>query len=201
MKHDDERYAGDFKILNSFAIGNKEIVIGEDMNASDGNFYYVADYRSNEIFGEYYNALVSPDYVEIAKIYSERISEAITVLEKEKFNLNHNIITANKCDPIDNETFVGKIIVIKPTSLCPEYRNECYQIVRCTGGNGAKADGLGTSVFCKDFFSSEDVKFRRASVLGILKEEHYPEWLKNKLALENSDKGKVKKKSHKEVER
>ncbi|UKI35144.1 MAG: hypothetical protein L6V93_12985 [Clostridiales bacterium] len=49
--------------------------------------------------------------------------------------------------------------------------------MRCTGGNGARADGLGTSIFCTELYTGESVKYRRASVLGILKEDCYPAWL------------------------
>ena len=94
------------------------------------------------------------------------------------------------------QTFIGKIIVLKPEILSPEYRNEHYQIMRCTGGNGARADGLGTSVFCTELYTGENMKYRRASVLGILKENCYPAWLTDILESE-----KVKKKSHKEAER
>ena len=42
------------------------------------------------------------------------------------------------------------------------------------------------------------MKYRRANVMGILKEEHYPDWLKSKLKDEQNIQ---KKKKPKEVER
>ena len=195
---EDIRKTGDYTITNSMKIGSREVVLGENMDDKDGRFYFVADFESNEIFERYTNAFVSNDYVEMVGMFAERITEEIEKLKSNRNDLSMNLITKDNCIPINNETFVGKIIVIRPQSLSPEYRNEQYQIVRCTGGNGAKADGLGISVFCKEIFTGEEMKYRRASVMGILKEEHYPDWLKIKLKEEQNIQ---KKKKPKEVER
>ena len=195
---DEVRKARDYIIKHSMQIGGREVVLGENMDDKDGRYYFVADFESNEIFERYTNAFVSNDYVEMAGMFAERITEEIEKLKQNRSDLSMNLITKDDCIPINNESFVGKIIVIRPQSLSPEYRNEQYQIVRCTGGNGAKADGLGTSVFCTEMFTGEDMKYRRANVMGILKEEHYPDWLKNKLKDEQNIQ---KKKKPKEVER
>ena len=186
MNNTNERKAGDYIIRHSMEIGGLEVVLGENMNAEDGKYYLVADYECNEIFERYINAYVSNDYVEVASIYVDRITQEIEKLKLNRTELSMNVITKDDCIPIGNESFIGKIIVIKPNSISPEYRNEHYQIVRCTGGNGAKADGLGTSVFCKELFSGENVKYRRASVMGILKEEKYPKWLIDVLECEKA---------------
>jgi hypothetical protein len=179
------RKAGDYTVINSMKIGGKEFVIGENMKADDGKFYLVADYECNEIFERYVNAYVSSDYVEIAETYAKRICEEIEKLKQSRNNISMNIIKNGACLPIDNETFIDKIIVLKPEILSPEYRNESYQILRCKGGNGAKADGIGTSVFAKEMFTGDDVKYRRANVMGILKKEYYPAWLTDILECEN----------------
>lgn len=195
---DEVRKAGDYTVINSMKIGGHEVVLGENMDDANGNYYLVADYEYNEIFETYKNAYVSGDYIEMAEIFVKRISEEIEKLKQNRADRSMNIISKEDCIPIGNEGFTDKIIVLKPETLCPEYRNEYYQIVRCRGGNGAKADGLGTSVFCREMFSGEDVKYRRADVMGILKEDCYPKWLTDKMALENYNE---KKKTHKEVER
>ena len=194
----EERYAGEYKITNSFRIGGNEFVVGINMDDEKGNYYLVANYESNEIFERYTDGLVSPNYIEIIKIYTERINNGIKEFEDRNISLNDKVITKEQCSKVHKESFEGEIIVLDVNSLRPEYRNECYQIVRCTGGNGAREYGHGTSVFCKDFFSDEQMKFRRANVLGVLKEEHYPKWLKEKLKEEPNIQ---KKKKPKEVER
>ena len=37
--NDKKRYAGDYEIIQSMSIGEKELVLGENMNAVDGKFY------------------------------------------------------------------------------------------------------------------------------------------------------------------
>ena len=193
---DEIRKAGDYTIIKAMQIGEKELVIGENMNAADGNYYMTANYESNELFERYTNAVCSCDFVRVAAIFAQRLTEEVSRLQIGRCDMCMNILNENDCIPVGSETLTGKIIVLKPDILSPEYRNEHYQIMRCTGGNGARADGLGTSIFCTELYTGENVKYRRASVLGILKEDYYPAWLTDILKNE-----KVKKKSHKEVER
>lgn len=106
------------------------------------------------------------------------------------------MITADMCDSISGKNLNGEIIVINADELYPEYRTQAYQIVRCTGGNGALTNARGSAVFCEYFYKDKHARYERYDVLGILKPEHYPAWLTDILKNE-----KVKKKSHKEVER
>ena len=193
---EQKRKAGDYTVIQSMKIGEKELVLGENMNAADGNFYITANFESNEIFERYVDVVYSCDYVSVAAVFAQRLSDEIKRLQVGRCDMCMNILNENDCTPIGGETLTGKLIVIKPETLSPEYRNEHYQIMRCTGGNGARADGFGTSVFCKEMFTGDELKYRRASVIGILKEDCYPAWLTDIL-----DNEKVKKKSHKEIER
>lgn len=181
---EDTRKVNGYTITNSMQIGEREFVLGENMNEACGNYYLVADFESNEIFERYFNAFVSDDYVEMASEYVKRITEEIEKLKENRENLSMKIITKENCIPINNESFIGKVIVLRAESLSPEYRNEQYQILLCTGGNGARPEGLGTSIFCKELFTGEEVKYRRANVMGILREESYPGWLKDKIKIE-----------------
>ena len=183
---DEIRKAGDYTIIKALQIGEKELVIGENMNAADGNYYMTANYESNELFERYTNAVCSCDFVRVAAIFAQRLTEEVSRLQIGRCDMCMNILNENDCIPVGSETLTGKIIVLKPDILSPEYRNEHYQIMRCTGGNGAKADGLGTSIFCTELYTGENVKYRRASVLGILKEDCYPAWLTDILDFEKA---------------
>ena len=193
---EQKRKAGDYTVIQSMKIGEKELVLGENMNAADGNFYITANFESNEIFERYVDVVYSCDYVSVAAVFAQRLSDEVKRLQVGRCDMCMNILNENDCTPIGGETLTGKLIVIKPEILSPEYRNEHYQIMRCTGGNGARAGGLGTSVFCKEIFTGDELKYRRSSVIGILKEDCYPAWLTDIL-----DNEKVKKKSHREAER
>lgn len=53
---DEKRMAGDYEIIQSVQIGDREIVVGENPAATDGLPYMVAFYESNAIMGRYYDA-------------------------------------------------------------------------------------------------------------------------------------------------
>ena len=194
--NNEERYAESYKITQAIHIGTSEIVIGIDMNAKDNMYYMVADYENNGIFEKYDNALVSDSYTEILSIFTERINNGLAQIKEIEKNFSDKIVTFDMCDSISGRNLNGEIIVINADELYPEYRTQAYQIVRCTGGNGALANARGSAVFCEYFYKDKHARYERYDVLGTLKPEHYPEWLNKRLEVE-----KVKKKSHKEVER
>ena len=132
--NEEIRKVKNYEIINSMHIGDKEIVIGIDMNNADGMYYMVADCERNELFERYDNALVSDSYIDIAEIYSDRLKEQIEKLKASEINIQQGIITPDMCDSINGKDLEGQIIVIKADVLRPEYRTQAHQIVRCKGG-------------------------------------------------------------------
>ncbi len=186
LKMSDEkeiRKVNNYAIKQFFQIGGKEIVIGEDMNAENANYYVVADYECNELFERYINAEYSNDYLEVATIFTDRVKAEIDRLQIEMKDYPLDFITKDKCMDISGKDLEGEIVVVRQQTFYPEYRKGHYQIGLCTGGNGAKPNGIGTGVYIRSFIDNEQEKFRRANILGILKPERYPEWLKDKLAM------------------
>lgn len=125
---DEKRMAGDYEIIQAVQIGDREIVIGENPAAIDGLPYMVAYYESNAIMGRYYDAEGSDDFSEIVEIYGKRIMEQAqktrAELSKPKIQgIDNTPITAGDCTPVNyGDDLHGKIIVIKPEVLRPEYR-------------------------------------------------------------------------------
>ena len=70
---EEKRIAGDYEIIQSVHIGDREIVVGENQADTDGLPYLVAYYESNAIIGRYYDAVGSNDFPEIMEIYGQRI--------------------------------------------------------------------------------------------------------------------------------
>lgn len=180
---EEKRKAGDYTIKQSIIVGSKEIVMGEDFTNKDGMYFMVADYT--EIFGVrglYENILISNDYVEIAEIFIDRISKELNAVKEERKGILPDIITPDKCRPIDyTEDIKGKIVVINHNKLQTEYANELFQIVYVNGGFGSCGNSRGDAIFCTNLFTGEKQDSQRHSIIGELKQEHYPEWLKAKL--------------------
>ena len=194
---DEKRMAGDYEIIQSVHIGDREIVVGENQADTDGLPYLVAYYESNAIIGRYFDAVGSNDFPEIMEIYGQRIMEQAqktrAELSSPKFQgIDNSPITAEGCTPISHDDDLnGKVIVIKPEVLRPEYRRATSQVKLCTGGFGAHPHSRGTAVFCTEIYSGKQSRFERMDVLGVLEPENQPKWVRHYLlVLQQSEKQK-----------
>ena len=178
------RKADDYIITHSVHIGDCELVMGEDLKNKDGNYYLVADYTSNELYAGYNNCLVGDDFIELAKIFAERLTEQVKILEhkQEQIKVDTRFITADKCIPEKwDESILDKVIVIKPTSLRPEHRIATNQLYLATGGFGTSAKARGSAVMCTNLYDKTSTRFERMDVMGTMDVEQLPKWAKENL--------------------
>ena len=155
---EEKRRAGDYEIIQAVQIGDCEIVVGENMADENNLPYMVAYYEYNAIMGRYFEAVGSDDFPEIMEIYGQRIMEQAQKtradLSKPKIQgIDNSLITAEGCTPISyDDDLHGKVIVIKPEVLRPEYRRATSQLKLCTGGFGAcwAPPGASGSTPCPD---------------------------------------------------
>lgn len=176
----ENRFAGGYRIINSIHIGDKELLLGENMEEKDGYFYMTCFSEKNDLFERFSEVLAGNNFLEIAGIFSKRLDGQIrkTVEEEKARNLPEGIITPDMCIDISNRDFNNEVIVIKAEVLRPEYRTAAHQVLYCTGGSGARLNAYGRSVFCEYLQTGEHVRYDRLAVQGILKPEHYPDWVK-----------------------
>ena len=52
------------------------------------------------------------------------------------------------------------MLVMRPGVLRPEYWNAAHQLYFAVGGNGARAGGHGTKVFCINIYTGDFYKLR-----------------------------------------
>ena len=194
---DEKRIVGGYEVINSVHIGDREIVLGENMNDKDGLHYMVSNVYRTEFYESYRDAYISEDFVKIAAIFADRVKEQVESVREElaKENAPLQVITDDMCNKdVFSENMEGKILVVKPEVLRPEYRTASHQIIRCTGGNGASPTARGRAVFCDVCFSGRRTRFDRTDILGELKIDKYPEWLNDKFKmLEVRDKSEKQK--------
>ena len=186
---EEKRIAGDYEIIQSVHIGDREIVVGENQADTDGLPYLVAYYESNAIIGRYYDAVGSNDFPEIMEIYGQRIMEQAQKTRAELSTpkmqgIDNSLITAEGCTPISyDDDLNGKVIVIKPEVLRPEYRRATSQLKLCTGGFGAYPHSRGSAVFCTEIYTGRQSRFERRDILGILEPENQPKWVQHYLLI------------------
>ena len=186
---EEKRMAGDYEIIQAVHIGDREIVVGENQADEQGLPYLVAYYESNAILGRYYDAIGSDDFTEIMEIYGQRIMEQaqktrVELSAPKVQGIDNSPITAEGCTPISyDDDLNGKVIVIKPEVLRPEYRRATSQVKLCTGGFGAYPHSRGSAVFCTEIYTGRQSRFERRDVLGVLELEDQPKWVQHYLSV------------------
>ena len=184
---DKKRMAGDYVIIHAFHIGDREIVLGENPASKGNDRYMCAFCQNNGLMAGYTEMMVSKDYPELARLFGERVAEQA---EKTRIDLNgpkiqgipNAPITADGCEVIGYQHDLrGKIVVIKPEVLRPEYRRATSQLYLCDGGFGASPNSRGTACFCTQLYSGKTSRFERSDILGVIAPENLPKWAKHYL--------------------
>lgn len=183
----EKRMAGDYEIIQAIYIGDREIVIGENPAAAEGEKYLCAFYTANELFARYDECIVSDNYPEIVKSFGERVvlqaEKTRQELARPRFQgIKDAPITARDCTPLSGEDDLeGKIVVIRQDVLRREYRVATHQLKLCRGGSGARPNSRGSACFCIDLYSGNEARFERWDVLGTMEPEQLPKWAKHHL--------------------
>ena len=194
----EKRMAGDFEIIHSMRIGDREIVLGENPAGIGDERYMCAFSTDNGLFASYTEVMVSNDYPELVKLFGERVAEQA---EKTRIALNgpkiqgipNDPITADGCEIISHQhDLKGKVVVIKPEILRREYRRATCQLQLCTGGFGASPNSRGSACFCTELYSGKTSRFERSDILGIIAPEKLPEWAKHYLEIVRQAEKKAK---------
>lgn len=169
----EKRMAGEYEIIQTVQIGDREIVVGENPADTNGQKYMTAFCESNELFARYDEVLVSDDYPEIMKYFGERIAQQAEKTREELFTpkfqgIDVSPITAEACTPITGKDDLnGKVIVIRPEVLRREYRRATNQVKLCTGGFGASPNSRGSACFCKDVYSGKLLSTMRSREISV----------------------------------
>ena len=183
-----KRMAGGYEIIQAMMIGDKEIVLGENLSAAQGLTYMCAFCEDDGILIRFYEAIAGDDFCEIAQEYGERIAKQAEktrqALLDEQARLDATgIITGEKCAVISSaDDLNGKIIVIKPEVLRREYRTAAYQLKLCVGGFGASPNSRGSACFCTDLNTGKQSRYERRDILGTMEPEKLPRWAKERFA-------------------
>jgi hypothetical protein len=148
--------------------------------------YLVCNIKSDNPLGleEPFNGAVTGDYVEAMREFTNRLDELVETLEYERRDSGLPVqkLTASDCLPKgDNENWQGKLIVVKPEVLSPEYRSAQHQLAICTGGFGSKPNARGNAVYVKELYSEKEMRYERYQIAGIADPSKIPEWAKVKM--------------------
>ena len=178
--NESKRIINDYEIIQSFYVGEKEVVVGENKNAE---YRYICGYyESNEIFERINDCRASNDYLDIMTLFCDRAKEQVELC-KQTQKTEIGILTPDMYSPVNiYDDLTGKVVVEKIDNLRREYQNAENQLFYVTGGNGAKPNARGTKVFGYSFASKKHCYIRRYDVEGVVDKTTLPEWAKTDLA-------------------
>ena len=176
--------AGDYEILLSTRLGGEEIILGHDDKNKE--YPYMTSYRKFNFLGDefYPDSIGSDDYLLIIKLYLQRLQKQVEKVEQFRAERNLPYITLGQehCRRREeNESLVGRLIILSPSSLAPEYRTADCQLGFATGGFGCSPDSTGRAVYFKELYSGQECRWNINNVLGIADIDKLPDWAKKKL--------------------
>ena len=187
-EENEKRMAGDYTIIKSLHIGDREVVIGERQDAPEGEQYMCAFCQRDDILALHTQVIVSDDYSEIVELFGQRIMEQAKRAREEASKpkaqgIDDAPLTAKDCRPVTHDDELeDKLIVIRADVLRREYRHATHQIKLCIGGFGASPNSRGSACYCVNLYTGETSRYERRDVLGLLSPEQLPEWARRGLS-------------------
>lgn len=184
----EKRMAGDYTIIASLRVGDREVIIGEDKNAAKGEKFMCGMGQRTDLFVLYEDCMVSDDYLEIAELFGKRINGQVEKTRDEfsqlaKPGIDDTPLTKADCEPVSYaDSILDKVIVIKAEVLRPEYQRATRQLKLCRGGFGAYGNSRGSACYCTDLMTGKESRFERRDVLGTISPDKLPQWAKDGLA-------------------
>ena len=146
---EEKRMLGNYEVVNSIYIGDKEVVFGVDKSDKYPFLVSYCDYHNP--FGVPWatESVGCDDYLEAMGIFIQRVQSQIeqTKSELSKFAFDNTVFTKDHCIPDKrSSSIVGKVVVINAEPKRYEYQHPAFQLVLADGGNGATG-GRGNAVF------------------------------------------------------
>lgn len=181
---EEKRMLGNYEVVNSIYIGDKEVVFGVDKSDKYPFLVSYCDYHNP--FGVPWatESVGCDDYLEAMQIFASRVQEQIEVVKEEQSRFEFDMTPFAKDDCIPdkrNESIVGKVVVINAELNRYEYQHSAYQLVLVDGGHGATG-GRGQAVFGTCLADGKRARWERYDVLGVIKPEKMPDWAKEAVA-------------------
>ena len=176
-----KRMIENFEIIHSIQIGAREVVVGVSPELE-----FMCCFCTQDDIAEHYSeAMSSNDYLEIMKLYADRLKGQIAAVQAQRNTLHIplDMLGREHCFPLlDGDDIANKVVAINPASLRYEYQRADCQLILVTGGSGARSNPRGTAVYGVNVFTGRRTgRWRRGDVLGEVRPECLPQWAKDHL--------------------
>jgi hypothetical protein len=206
MAKEAPRKADHWEVKLAAFVGGQEIVFAEDEN--DQKQPYLVGYCSyDNPFGvaEYSSCVATADYLEAMVEYAHRIQMQAEHVRQERAERGISVepVTRDACLTGGlGEDITGKLVVVRPEVMQRDRRTADYQYFLADGGNGCRADAIGSAVFGQTLYTGKRLRWERANILGLADLEKLPVWAKNRLkALQTEAKTETRPRKKTDMER
>ena len=184
MSKQAKEMVGEYEVTQSLRMGGKVLLIG--LNEKNKEAPYMTCCKVTSPFGEVYVDMMSGnDYLEIMRLFSDRLQDQVKSVEhtRAEHNVPRETLGIEHCRIRgEEENLAGNLIIIRPSSLAPEYRTADCQLGYATGGFGCSPGAGGRAVYFRELYSGEECRWNISDVLGIADMEKLPDWAKQKVA-------------------
>lgn len=85
-------------------------------------------------------------------------------------------------DPGESQDYTGKLVILRDTALKEEYGTPENQLFLAESGFGCAPEKVGKKVFGRFLSDGEKGQFYRQDIIGIIADEHIPDWAREKLS-------------------
>lgn len=103
----------------------------------------------------------------------------VNLFRKEQAELH--MFDRSHCDSLNGQELEGKVLAMSPYSLKESYWAPENQLWLATGGFGCSPDAAGQAVYGVCLGDGEHTRWDRSDFIGILREEHLPDWARESL--------------------
>ena len=123
-----KRMIENFEIIHSIQIGAREVVVGVSPELE-----FMCCFCTQDDIAEHYSeAMSSNDYLEIMKLYADRLKGQIAAVQAQRNTLHIplDMLSREHCFPLlDGDDITNKVVAVRPTSLRYEYQRADCQLI------------------------------------------------------------------------
>ena len=183
---EQEEYIVDgHKVTHSVHLGDREIFLAVQQDAPLPFYVGYMEVSYELGLARFSGIEGTTEYTEAWELFIQRLQKQIEQVRAQRSErpVPPQLLTEADCIRDSRAgDYEGKVLVMRPGVLRPEYWNAAHQLYFAVGGNGARAGSHGTKVFCINIYTGEHTYIRRTDVMGAIEPDHLPGWAKEKAA-------------------
>ena len=159
---EQEEYIVDgHRVTHSVHLGDREIFLAVQQDAPLPFYVGYMEVSYELGLARFSGIEGTTEYTEAWELFIQRLQKQIEQVHAQRSEHHAPPQLLTEADCIRDSRagdYEGKVLVMRPGVLRPEYWNAAHQLYFAVGGNGARASGHGTKVFCINIYTGEHTK-------------------------------------------